>query len=158
RMTSADLPILVACGERQAVIGSSHDRCDPQVADLTGGPDEPAWYLTTTAFEVPWPEGFTIASSPTPEQPPGFDLFAPGDSLLYIQGPFFADRVPPAEQLAAPGQTVVQTGVSGVVTWVWLAYAHDGAEWHQIHHRTPFDDVVLMTTLQARAALSSAEL
>ena len=158
RVGSTDLPILVTCGDDQALIGSPGDPCAPQIADLRHGPDETAWRLVTTAFEVGWPAGFRIVSSPSPERPPGVDLVGPDECLLYIQGPYSANGVPPVDRMAAAGQTVAEAGMAGDVEWVWLRYRHDNAEWHQVHHVIALGREVFVVTLQALGASSSEHL
>jgi hypothetical protein len=127
-----------------------------QVAEVGPGPATAAWSIETSAFSMAWPEGFAFQSSPAFDRAPGFDLVAPGDVLLWPQGPFPADGVPARDAMAAPDQRVVGEGDAGGARFVELAYAVEGTPWRMRHYVVPLDERRLVLTVQCPAVSAEA--
>ena len=124
-----------------------------EVVDLMPGRRTRDWMIETTVFSMCWPRGFDLLSSPDPRTPPGFDLIGPNDTLIYIQGPFNPARLPGVEQMGAPGQQLIQTGVIDAHPWVEFDYEHEGSIWLQRHYLVHLDPTTaLVVTMQAPKA------
>jgi hypothetical protein len=119
-----------------------------EVVDILSGPTEPLWRIETSPYLVEWPEGFTIDSPPANDATSPFYLRGPEDALIYIQGPYPSDRIPPLNDTAAPGQQVTDHQHGPDFEVVELTYQHEGADWHQSHHLVPLNDAlaVIVTT------------
>lgn len=114
------------------------------VADLIRGPNHDHWRIETTVFTIRWPTGFALWSS---AQAPGFDLLGPHDTMIYLQGPVLAARVPEPEEMIGAGQTVLGHDRD----WVELAYDHDGVAWRQKHRVAELEDYRVLVTAQGPA-------
>jgi hypothetical protein len=101
------------------------------VLDISQGPDLDHWRVETSVFTCRWPDGFALASAPSPGPP--FDLHGPGGSLVFVQGPFGLTRLPPIDRMVGPEQTVFRSGSSPRGGWVELGYEHGGVPWRQTH-------------------------
>lgn len=91
------------------------------------------WRVETHVLTVRWPEGFALES--TSSAPPPFDLVAGSGARIWIQGPLPAGNLPPLEQMAAAGQTVLEVTNTLAGQMVELGYQHEGAPWRQFHCR-----------------------
>lgn len=120
-------------------------------ADLVPFPESTgAWRIATSAFSITWPSGLVLQSTSTPDTPPGFDLVAQGDVLLWPQGVFPRATVGDVTRLVGPGQRMIRSGQRGGISFVELAYEHDGRIWYQRHDLVPFTaDNALVLTVQA---------
>jgi hypothetical protein len=128
-----------------------------QVVDVLPGPEQDSWRIETSLYSVAWPEGFSVESPGQDSGPSKFDLHGPDGALIYVQGPFARDRLPPAEQLAAAGQEIVKERRERDVDVVELAYEHDGEDWRQGYWFVPFSDgQSLVVTAQAPAGRAAA--
>jgi hypothetical protein len=132
------------------------------VADFDQGPKEREWRIETSVYGFAWPEGFVFQSNDKPEKAPGFDLVSPDGALLYVQGPFRPEHVPPASALLNPGQKLVGEGKLGKASWVEIAYSVAEVPWRIRYHFAPIGNLVLLLTAQAReekskSAFASAE-
>jgi hypothetical protein len=137
-----------------------------EVADVAAGSGAAFWTIETSAFSMGWPDGFVLRSGPAPEEPPGFDLIAPGGVLLFPQGPYPTERVADRRALIGPGQRVVGEGVVDGAGWIELSYTHEATPWRQRHAVIPVRASALVLTLQSpetsadtpawRAALEAA--
>ena len=116
-----------------------------QVADIVRGPGWNHWRIETTVFTLRWPAGFALWSS---GQAPGFDLLGPAQTMIYLQGPVLASRLPPLADMHAADQSVIAQGE----TWVELAYEHEGAEWRQRHQIAALGEYRLVLTGQGPEA------
>ncbi len=119
-----------------------------EVVDILPGPTEPLWRIETSLYLVEWPEGFTIDSPPANDATSPFYLRGPEDALIYIQGPYPPDQIPPLNETAAPGQQVIDHQHGPDFEVVELTYQHEGVDWHQTHHLVPLNDTlaVIVTT------------
>jgi hypothetical protein len=116
------------------------------VVDVVRGPAFDCWWLETTLYRIPLPEGWQAVVEGDPKQPSVFDLWGPDGALIFVQTP----RILPApDRLCLPGQRVHARGDNAKSSWVELRYARDGGAWVQRH------DVVqglrLVVTVQVRA-------
>jgi hypothetical protein len=125
--------------ELAAGTASIHD-----VADVMRGPAGDHWRIETTVFMIRWPAGFAVWSS---AKAPGFDLLGPHDTMIYLQGPVPAERVPPVEQMVAADQTMVEAGSD----WVEVQYEHEGIAWRQKHRLVPLENYRMLVTAQGPA-------
>lgn len=117
------------------------------VADVTLGPSWSTWWLQTHPYRVPLPQGW-IAHASGGVDPSVFDLVGPQDSLMFIQTP---RRVPPIDQMVAPGQQVIDKGTLNVGEWLTVQYTHDGLDHLQRHIRVLVGVTNAVVTLQCRA-------
>ncbi|GAA2074191.1 hypothetical protein [Actinomadura alba] len=148
---AAQTVTVTGAGEGPAVVLTGVERVD-QVVDVLEGPDERVWRIETSPYSVKWPEGFEIDSPPAGDNSSPFLLWGPDRSLIYPQGPWNRDRIPPLTELAGPGQTILSQERGPDFDTVDLAYRHEGGDWRQSHHLVPFgDDRVLVITAQAPA-------
>ena len=140
------LMIRVVSRERSVDFGSGVPQSIPTIADIAGDGMRGFWHLETSVFIAPWPDGFTLVSSDNTSSAGGFDLIGPGDSLLYVQGPFVRDRITALEALAAPGERVIANGER----WIRFAYERDDEQWQHAYFVVPVGEHVLLVTGQAR--------
>jgi hypothetical protein len=117
-----------------------------ETADVADGPNWPAWWLQTHPYRVPLPVGWTAHASGSVDPSP-FDLVGPHDSLMFIQRP---RRVPPLEELVAPGQRAVDRGSLSAGDWITVQYTHEGLNYLQRHVRAPVGPTMAVVTLQSR--------
>lgn len=90
------------------------------------------WRIETYPFSIRWPRGFilrSVAESP----PPAFELCGVDNSMIWIQGPFAENTLPPLDQLAGSGQTVLHKHSSPGGPIVELIYTHQGQSWTMFH-------------------------
>jgi len=123
-----------------------------QVAEVAAGPSQAAWRVEAAGLSMAWPEGFSVQSSPAPDQPPGFDLVAPGGVLLFAQGPLPAGSSPSEVQLTGPGQRVDRQGRDGDLSWVELAFHQELMPWRARHCVALLGEARLLVTIQAPEA------
>jgi hypothetical protein len=152
-----ETPLIIERAGARSEIQNVSDSVDKDLAELSVGPDEP-WRLVTSVYTLAWPAGFAIVSSPTPDVPPGFDLIGPGESLIYLQGPFTGDHVKHGEQLAAPGQKMIQNAIFDSIERAWFEYCFGGEDYFQVHHLVKLEDRVLTITLQVLASACDDDL
>ena len=157
RSPELEIPLLVKREGSSIVIRKGSDRVESELVELSMGPDEP-WRLVTSLYTLSWPKDFAIVSSPTPDVPPGFDLVGTDESLIYLQGPFAIETVKHGEQLAAPGQKMIENRVFGTIERVWFEYRFGAEEYFQVHHLVSVEDRVLMITLQVLATMCDDDL
>jgi hypothetical protein len=117
-----------------------------ETADVVDGPNWPTWWLQTHPYRVPLPIGWTAHASGSVD-PSAFDLVGPHDSLLFIQRP---RRVPPLDELVAPGQRAVDRGSLPGGDWITVQYPHEGFNYLQRHVRVPLGPTMAVVTLQSR--------
>jgi hypothetical protein len=104
------------------------------VATLSQGEARDRWWIETGPFAVPWPAEYAFASSGDGGVPV-FDLVGPGGSLIYVQGPFPAEKRPEnLVDLVGPGQSLRAQGTAGESEWVEVEYVHKGVPWRQRHY------------------------
>ena len=126
RPDGADLPLHIRHAGLECRIADASDACDPELVELRDGPDQAVWSLVTSVFVASWPDGFEVVSSPAPDVPPGFDLVGPHEGSSSCRVRSRPTRSRSLDALAAPGQTLRNSGVVDNVQWVWLEYDHDG--------------------------------
>ena len=148
-----EVVLLLRQGARSFTLGPGVTEVG-QVVDVSDGPAHDHWRIETSVFSARWPDGFVLASSPDGSSM--FDLFGPDDALMFLQGPFALERLPPLERLAAPGQAMVGIGVTSGVPFVELSYTHDGTPWRQWHHRIEHATTAVVLTTQVPLAHASA--
>lgn len=112
-----------------------------EVADLLRGPEGDHWRIETSVFTIRWPTGFALWSS---AQAPGFDLLGPDQTMIYLQGPILAARLPALADMHAPEQAAVAIGEN----WIELGYEHEGRAWRQRHIVAALDEYRLVVTGQ----------
>lgn len=117
------------------------------VADIAVGPTWPTWWLQTSPYRVPLPQGWTAYASGG-VAPSAFDLVGPQDSLIFVQTP---RHVPPLDQLVALGQQLVDQGSMAAGDWVTVEYIHDGCSYLQRHIRVSVGKTVAIVTLQCHS-------
>lgn len=125
--------------ELAAGTASIHD-----VADVMRGPGHDHWRIETSVFTIRWPAGFAVWSS---AKAPGFDLLGPHDTMVYLQGPVLAERVPPLTQMVAAGQNMVESGND----WVEVQYEDEGVAWRQKHRLVTLENYRMLVTAQGPA-------
>lgn len=128
-----------------------------EVVEVAAGPVEPGWRIETSPFSLDWPDGFTIESAPADDNSSPFLLFGPAGSVIYLQGPYALDRIPPLAQLAGPGQTLVDQRTEAAFDVVELAYELDGDAWRQCHHLVNLDDEYRLVITAQTPATHGAE-
>lgn len=125
-----------------------------EVAEVTAGPAAPRWSLRVHGFELDWPVGFQVESSPAPDEPPGFDLVAPGGLLLTLHGPLPGAPPSPAA-FVVPGVRITAQGTSGPVAWCEVEYRQEQALWRQRASSVHLEGGSVVTSL--RAPVQSAQ-
>jgi len=118
------------------------------VALLAGGPAAPRWALRGEGFELDWPMGFQVDSSPAPDEPPGFDLVAPGGLLLTLHGPLPGAPASP-EPFLVPGGRVTAQGAAGPVAWCEVEFRQEQALWRQRAVAVHLEGGTLVISLRA---------
>jgi hypothetical protein len=129
-----------------------------EVAEPVRAAADREWSVRAGPYELPWPAG-TVVRSTTPGTPWPFELHLVGgdeDAMLMVRGPLEQDAVPAPPQLVAPGQELIDSGVTGTTIWTELAYGVDGRRWWQRHEWVPLDDLVVIVTAQAPAPQAGA--
>ena len=122
-----------------------------EVLDLLPGPELDEWYIETSVYVCPWPEGFSFISSGAPD-PAVFYLTGPDKALIFVQGPIPIGRVPKPEAMVAPGQVLLRKGQSASGTWVEVGYTYEGQPWRQWHRVVARGDSALVVTAQGAEA------
>jgi hypothetical protein len=118
-----------------------------EVVTLSNDGQAGPWRIETRVFTCAWPAGFALASAP--DDGP-FDLYGPDGSLIYFQGPYPPERVPPTRGLVAPGQTLAGEGEGSGFHWVEVSYPHEGRTWLKRYAFVPLTpEQVLVVTTQA---------
>jgi hypothetical protein len=118
-----------------------------EVLDVLPGPELDEWYIETSAYVCPWPEGFSFISSGAPD-PAVFYLTGPDRSLVFVQGPFPVGRVPAPDAMVGPGQVLLRKGQTTSGTWVEIGYTYEGQPWRQWHRVVARGDSALVVTAQ----------
>jgi hypothetical protein len=157
RASALEMPLVVEREGSRFLIKAVSDPVDSELIEVSVGPDEP-WRLVTSLYTLSWPKGFVIVSSPTPDVPPGFDLLGPAQSLVYLQGPFASEKVKHGEQLAAPGQNIIENRVIDSIERAWFEYRFEGEDYYQVHHLVGLEGRVLMITLQVLSSVCDDDL
>jgi len=104
-----------------------------EVGGLQEGPWLDHWRIETALFTLAWPEGLALQSARDDHRPPAFELHGEQGALMFFQGPFGAEKLPPLARMAGLGQRVVATGEGPRHRWVELHYRHEGRAWVQRH-------------------------
>lgn len=89
------------------------------------------WRIETSMLSVRWPAGFAVRS--VADAPPPFELEGPDHALIWVQGPFRKQIVPPPEQMIGEGQTLDGIRATEGGAMVELSYVHDGTPWNMFH-------------------------
>ena len=144
--------LIVGVGDRTARIAPEQSvtaacATAADVADVTAGPDWPARWLETHPYRVPLPEGWTAYISGQ-AGPAVFDLVGPHDSLIFVQTP---RRVPPLDQMVAPGQEQIGRGSFATSDWVDCKYTEAGIQYVQRHALVRAGEFAAVVTLQSQA-------
>lgn len=134
--------VVGAAGVEPDVLG------DGAIVEVDDADYDAAWTLETSAFAFPWPQGFTLQSGPTPEQPPGFDLFAGDGRLIYAQGPFPSGKVN-RDALVEEGAVRTLTGTIGNAEFIESAWEAEGRRWKLRHYIFSSNGHVLVFTAQS---------
>ncbi len=117
-----------------------------EVADVLPGPELDAWYIETSVYVCPWPEGFSFVSSGAPDA--AFYLTGEDRSLLFVQGPIPIGRIPAPETMVGPGQLLLRKGQTTSGPWVEVGYTYEGQPWRQWHRVVARGDSALVVTAQ----------
>ena len=146
-----DNTLAVSTGARIAIVEPDQSVTDAganavDVADVTLGPDWPMWWLETHPYVVPIPPGWTAHASGGTD-PSVFDLVGPHESMIYVQVP---RRVPPLEQMVAPGQELFESGTFAAGDWITVRYTHAGHVYVQRHALVRKEKVTAVVTLQCQ--------
>lgn len=112
------------------------------ILELLEGPDVDHWKIETSVYSVRWPEGFVIRST---AEPPGFDLAGPSGTLIFLQGPFDRQNLPPLAEMVGPEQSIYRLGTN----WIELAYEYEGEHWRQTHRVVDYGSDAVVVTSQA---------
>ena len=118
-----------------------------EVTDVLPGPELDGWYIETSVYVCPWPEGFSFISSGSPD-PAVFYLTGEDRSLLFVQGPFPIGHIPTPEAMVGPGQVLLRKGQTTSGPWVEVGYTHEGQPWQQWHRVVARGDSALVVTAQ----------
>ena len=118
-----------------------------EVVDILPGPELDEWFIETSVYVCPWPEGFSFISSGSPD-PAVFYLTGSGRSLLFVQGPFPIGRVPAPEGMVGPGQELLSKGQTACGPWAEIGYTYEGNPWRQWHRVVTRGDTALVVTAQ----------
>ena len=118
-----------------------------EVMDILPGPELDEWYIETSAYVCPWPEGFAFISSGAPD-PAVFYLTGPERSLLFVQGPFPIGRVPAPDAMVGPGQELLRKGQTTSGAWVEVGYTYESQPWRQWHRVVTRGNAALVVTAQ----------
>lgn len=121
------------------------------VAEIAAGPAAARWVLRCAGLELDWPEGFRVESGPAPDEPPGFDLVAPGGLLLTLHGPLPGAPARPEPHLV-PGLRVTAQGEAGPAAWCEVEFRQEQALWRQRAVAVRLDGGSCVATLRAPAA------
>ena len=122
-----------------------------EVADILPGPELDEWFIETSVYVCPWPEGFSFISSGSPD-PAVFYLMGQDRSLIFVQGPFPIGRVPAPDAMVGPGQVLLRKGQTTSGTWVEVGYTYEGQPWRQWHRVVARGDSALVVTAQGAEA------
>lgn len=125
--------------------GSLHD-----VVDIETGPAFTAWWLETSVYRIPLPNGWRAIADGVPDAPSRFDLVGPGGALIYVQTP---KRIPASTAMVAPGQVLHDEGRDARSRWVDVRYRHDQHEWAQRHDVVELEGVTCVVTTQCPVAV-----
>ena len=105
------------------------------------------WYIETSVYVCPWPEGFSLISSGSPD-PAVFYLTGPERSLIFVQGPFPIGLIPAPDGMVGPGQILLRKGQTTSGAWVEIGYTYEGQPWRQWHRVVASGDSALVVTAQ----------
>jgi hypothetical protein len=143
-------------GRAEQELGAGTARPD-EVLDLIRGAAYPHWdhnaqhdhwRVETSRLSAAWPEGLALQSVSQP--PPVFDLVGPEGTLLWIQGVFPPQRLPPLDRMEGPDQTAERIGACQGGQLVELRYNHEGRPWRMFHCLVDrFPPEVCLITAQA---------
>ncbi len=127
--------------------------------DVFEGPSRESWQVEVGGVYVASiPADLMIRSWPEPDQPPFYMLSDGQGSMVYVQGPFPADKTPTIDGLGGEGQTLVaRSKPESRPPWVEFSYTHKGEAWRQRHilMRLP-GNIGCVVSVQARPERASA--
>jgi hypothetical protein len=136
----------VVGGWRSAVYEPASETSD-DVADAVAGPDWNDWWLETTRYRIPFPDGWTAHASGTVD-PVAFDLVSPEGAMIYVQTP----RVLPSAQSLASHGELRRTWNDHTGDWLDVSYVRNGATWIQRYCVRVLDESPIVITAQAETS------
>lgn len=122
--------VVVERGERRrrvtvddAVARALDPACE--TADVLSDPAIEDWCIDAGLYLTPFPRGWRVEV--TGDVVPAFYFVGDQQDAVFVET---AERIPTAEQLVAPHESVVERGTSPF-PWAEVSYAHDGQTWIQ---------------------------
>ena len=154
RRANPDTPNLIVRGasSREVILDFSDGipRSVIRVADVAPHAAQGEWHLETSVFLAPWPQGFAVVSTEDAASPAGFDLVGPENAVIYIQGPYAAQRLSNLEALATAGERIFSSGSFENRRWIRLRYEHNGEPWEHAYFAVPVNrSYVALVTAQS---------